>query len=403
MSVVIAGIGMLTPLGPTRESSWSRLCQGWKPAPPASVATPAGWTIPPEWLTGPPEGTRMEQVVPRAAREALADAGLTDPAIWQSPRFGCVVGTSKGPLDLYQREPAAPGPEISFAQLWPSGPLARLIRELNLRGPTICPVSACATGLEAVLRGVRLIEQGDCDLVLAGSVDASLNPFVLHSYRRLGVLADRHEPTADACKPFDRDRSGFVLGEGAALFVLARADDARLPRDRGYAHWLGGASFGDAAGLTQLDESGIRLSRLLGELIIQADRRTQDVDLLHLHGTGTTANDRAEARAMASVFGPPDQQPWTTASKGAHGHALGAAGSLELGWLLLSLRDGVIPPVWNLRHQDPACPLRAVRERCHAHAARTGLKVSLGFGGHQVACLVERGSRPAQARILSTT
>src|SRR5690606_38198546 len=114
--------------------------------------------------------------------------------------------------------------EIPFRQLWPSGPSTRLIHEFGLTGPAVCPVSACATGLDAVLRGVRLIEQGDCDLVLAGSVDASLNPYVLHSYRRLGVLADRHLPVEQACCPFDVNRTGFVIGEGGAIFLLARAD-----------------------------------------------------------------------------------------------------------------------------------------------------------------------------------
>jgi len=230
--------------------------------------------------------------------------------------------------------------------------------------------------------------------VLAGSVDASLNPYVLHSYRRLGVLADRKWPLPEACRPFDEDRSGFVLGEGGALVVLVR-DDHPTAAGQSYARWIYGESCSDPTGMTQLDPAATSLTRLLGQVLIRSGLKTGQIDCLQLHGTATPANDQAEARAISRLFGPPSQQPWSTASKGAHGHALGAAGSLELAWLLLSLRDGLIPAVRNLDRLDPACPLRCVQGEAIAQPLQFGGKISLGFGGHQVACLLERGTRPA--------
>ena len=384
MAVVVTGIGLVSPLGATRESSWERLLQ--QDAAPA--ASGGGFPVAAESLNGPEDCTPLEQMAVQAAAEAFSDAQLdfTEDA----PRFGCVVGTSKGPLGLFERGPSP----FSFDQLWPSAPLSRLLRTWPLRGPALSPVSACATGLDAILRGARLIEQGDCDAVLAGSVDASLNDYVLHSYRRLGVLAQRDLPLETACRPFDADRSGFVIGEGGALFVLQREEDVQPGQS--YARFLDGINGSDATGLTQVDRSGVRLSRLLGQLLIRSGLSTSDIDLLNLHGTGTRDNDLAEARAVRDVFGPPDQQPWSTASKGAHGHALGAAGSLELAWLLLSLRDQRIPPVFNLSQLDPACPLRVVNDEATSAEILLGLKISLGFGGHQTACLFEKGDRPAR-------
>jgi len=386
MAVVISGIGLVSPLGATRESSWQRLLDGKIPPPSAEQG---GFTFLPEWLSGQENQTQLEQLALQAAQEAFDDAGLqlTEPA----PRFGCVVGTSKGPLGLFQRTETPFG----FDQLWPSGPLSRLLQTYPLQGPALCPVSACATGLDAILRGARLIEQGDCDAVLAGSVDASLNDFVRHSYRRLGVLAHRAEPLATACRPFDEARSGFVIGEGGALFVLQRAEDVETGKT--YATFRNGINGSDATGLTQVDRSGVRLSRLLGQLLIRSSLRTSEIDLLHLHGTGTRDNDLAEARAVRDVFGPEAQQPWSTASKGAHGHALGAAGSLELAWLLLSLRDQIVPPVINLKRQDRDCPVRLADQQPLGVTANLGMKISLGFGGHQTVCLFERGDRSAIA------
>jgi len=386
MTVAVTGIGLWTPLGANRETSWQTLLSGHRPEGSSCVASALPLAAAAhEYSDGL---TLPEQLALATTGEALADAGWTDAAAFQEHRWGCVIGTSKGPLELYRPDSSHP-----FPTLWPSAPLQRILQEYPLTGPALCPVSACATGLDAVLRGAQLIEQGECDLVLAGSVDASINDFVRYSYRRLGVLARDDRPAEQACRPFDRDRSGFVIGAGGAMFVLARKEAPWQPAGSAYGYLERGLQYNDPSGMTQLDPQAGVLTRLLGDLLIRSGRRTSEIDVLNLHGTGTTANDLSEATAIGRVFGKPDQQPWSTASKGAHGHPLGAAGSMELAWLLLALRDQILPPVWNLSELDSACPIRPVLKQPLQAKINCGLKISLGFGGHHSAALITRGER----------
>ncbi|MBV07959.1 beta-ketoacyl-[acyl-carrier-protein] synthase family protein [Rubinisphaera sp.] len=381
MSVAIIGIGLWTPLGKNRESSWQSLFNH-SPLDPAVTSISGALSLPEDDSTL--AATLAERIALRSAREAIEDSGLLP----NSERWGAVIGTSKGPLDLFSSEN-----EIPFPSLWPSAPLSRVLNEFFIKGAALCPVAACATGLDAVLRGVQLIEQGDCDYVIAGSVDASINPYVLNSYRRLGVLARKDLSATSACRPFDEERSGFVLGSGGAMFVLAREEllDQSTPAPYGY--WERGIRYNDAIGLTQLDPEANGLIRLLGDLLKQTGRKPEEIDLLNLHGTGTRANDLCEATAVSCIFGETSRQPWSTASKGAHGHALGAAGSIELAWLLLSMRDGLIPPIRNLENLDSDCKIRPVQRETIEQPVELGIKLSLGFGGHLTACLIRRGKR----------
>jgi len=391
----------MTPLGESRETSWLQLLSKQPVSFTDSIQFPCSLRLDDSWIPEQSECTRPNAIALKVASEAIQDAGWVDAEQLRSSRFACVIGTSKGPLDEYHCEghpfPNRDSP-LRFDSLWPSGPLTHVRRHFGMTGPCLCPVSACATGLDAVLRAVRLIEQGDCDFALAGSVDASVNPFVLHSYRRLGILATSGLSSADSCKPFDQDRSGFVIGEGGAIFLMMRDDLPEFRPEKCYAHWRGGVSYNDPAGLTQLDIEGTTLKRLLPDLLKQAAISAEQIDLLHLHGTGTSSNDLVEAAAIESAFGDPANQPWSTASKGAHGHALGAAGSIELAWLLLSLRDGIIPPVTNLENLDPNCPIRPVFSRPKQLPLKNGLKLSLGFGGHQIGTIFSRGNRPAMMK-----
>lgn len=402
MGVAITGIGMMSPLGRSREQNWQQLLSRDHDQPrqpfPNAPQRPSSLCLPDDWIPQQKEVGRLNAIALKVAAEALEDAGWIDRDELHSPRFACVIGTSKGPLEEYH-SPGHPLPDrkslLPFDSIWPSGPLTHVKNYFGITGPSLCPVSACATGLDAVLRGVRLLQQGDCDIVLAGSVDASANPFVLNSYRRLGILASTKYSPQAACKPFDVNRSGFVIGEGGAMFVLMRDDSPWFQPEQCYAHWHAGLSYNDPAGLTQLDLKGTTLKRLLHDLLEKADCPSTRIDLLHLHGTGTPSNDFTEAHAVKSLFGDIEKQPWSTASKGAHGHALGAAGSIELAWLILSLRDGIVPPVANLDQLDSHCPIRPALHSPQQASLKMGLKLSLGFGGHQIGCIISRGNRPS--------
>ena len=393
----------MSPLGRSREASWKQLLDrnlSFRISEDESQNN-RFLRLSDDWIPQQNRIGRLNAIAMQVASEALEDAGWLDKKELQSPRFACVIGTSKGPLDEYH-SPDHPLPAgktlLPFPSIWPSGPLAHIQNHFGMTGPSLCPVSACATGLDAVLRGVRLLQQGDCDVVLAGSVDASANQFVLNSHRKLGILASSERPPEIACQPFDVNRSGFVIGEGGAMFVLMRDDSPWFRPEQCYAHWQAGLSYNDPAGMTQLDLEATTLKRLLRDLLQQAECSSEEIDLLHLHGTGTESNDLTEAHAVKTLFGVPEKQPWATASKGAHGHALGAAGSIELAWLLLSMRDRVIPPISNLDQLDSKCPIRPAFSVPQQAEIKKGLKLSLGFGGHQIGCIVSRGNREQQVR-----
>ena len=246
-------------------------------------------------------------------------------------------------------------------------------------------MAACATGLAACQRAAELIRSGDCDIVIAGSGDASLHPAVLSSFRRLGVVSREELDAAMACRPFDRNRSGFAVGEGAACLILERLTDAQDRKAVGYAEWIDGLMLSDSFGLTQQDPDGTSVRQLLGEL----KRRTDTApDHINLHGTGTQSNDRVECQAIREVFGSAANQIDCCSLKGGLGHLLGAAGSVELAATALSIRDQVVPPTVNLRHQDEECPLQLTALYEKPKPIEMAWKISMGFGGHIAgACL----------------
>lgn len=440
-AVVITGIGMVTPLGVTRESTWSALLAGTRAG---AVLCPE--RLGPAWEEIAPSPTWRGCPVPRtwdyagepiigdaliAAREAVAHAHLdrVDPQRW-----GCVMGASKGgmhlaiplfakqwlsrqqnlarvadggvdDLDTAFLEPpdrldadvgqaAWSGlPENAWRQVWPDAPSTAIAREFNIRGPVLAPAAACATGLVSLIRGAELIRSGVCDVVLCGSSDASLLPSLLASYRRLGVLARGGDPQS-ACQPFDKDRQGFLVGEGAAVIVIESRSHAE---DRGatpLAEFVAGRSFSDGAGVAGLDESAEGLSRAIEEVTQAGGLTTADVDLVNLHGTGTDQNDRTEVAALARVLAGKRMQGVCCAVKGAIGHLMGAAGSVETALAILSLRDQVAPPTANLRSYAPdlaeICLLTFTDEASAARRIDTVLKTSLGFGGPVAAVLLRR-------------
>lgn len=393
--VVISGIGLVTPLGGDREASWAALCAGqragqWLTA--HDLGSPREW--PDGRWSGNPAVLRSESRLPadvadrvvrlgvRAALEAWDDAHLSDGPL-NPERIGCIVGTSKGGLHTFD----AAWDGGSWDAGWPSATASRLASLFDLRGPCLAPVAACATGVVAILRGVAAIEADECDVVLTGSADDSLHPGVLASFQRLGVLA-RHADPAAACRPYDRARNGFTIGAGAGCLILERRSHAIERGVKWYAEIVRGRLGTDPAGMTQLDSAGQALARL-----IDVTCQGECPDHIQLHGTGTRLNDPAECRAVRQVFGSQADNIRHASLKGALGHLLGAAGSVETALACLSLRDQAIAPCANLDEQDPECDLPFVQGEPATLPLRTVLKLSLGFGGHQAAILLRRGSR----------
>ncbi|MDA1211649.1 MAG: beta-ketoacyl-[acyl-carrier-protein] synthase family protein, partial [Planctomycetota bacterium] len=352
--VVITGVGLVTGLGTDRESTWSRLLAGQR-APRRISAGVIGAPACERLSESEPSPSVWDDPVVRlalqAAAECVADAGRPD-EVYPRERSGCVVGTSKGGLASAARWLATPDScgDMSFSDLFPHAAAQRITRRYRLRGPCLAPVAACATGLVCLIRAAELLRDGVCDVVLAGSADASLLPIVLGSFRRLGVLARATEDPADACRPFDRERSGFVVGEGAAIFCLEHEHSARARGANIYGEWVAGTLASDPSGLMHLDPAGESLTWLIRETLRRGGLSPAKLDYLNLHGTATQQNDLCETGAIHAALNHDAMRVACSSQKGSLGHLLGAAGSVETALTLLALRDQIVPPTMNLTH-----------------------------------------------------
>lgn len=421
---------MTTPLGMGRETTWQRLLDGDVAARELSTADIDSFAQLTNLLKRTPGGAPLDHsavetmalgvargfpstvqrnfidyfshdvlnnLVVSAFGEAIQQAGL-DVFELGSQRTGFVIGTSKASLRAMESEWKR---RFDHCDSWdgdrshkwqtsfmPDAPLSVLLNLSQATGPASCPVAACATGLVSILQAAALIHSGQCDTCIAGSADASLRPSVLAAFHRLGVTSKNSCP-ATACRPFDVDRDGFVVGEGTAVFVLESRRHAEQRQARSLGQIVSGGWLTDPTGITQIDATGTTVAELLRRMSPGQSLASDDPpDFACLHGTGTETNDLAEASGLSQVFGP--QAIPAFATKGATGHLLGAAGSVEFGLTLLALRDNVVPGTTNLSTIDPACPV-SLTQRLTSHSLlRSALKISLGFGGHVAGCLIRR-------------
>ena len=399
--IVISGVGLTTTLGIDRETTWQNLLAGrsgvrWIEPTERDRRDPTGHWLP-KVLAAPAQclseaaanTNPLTRLIQQAAQEATEDARFSQ-VDRPRHRLGCVIGTSKGSLAVLSQ--SSDDPAAIWTHLLPSTPATEIAREFDLRGPMLCPVAACTTGMACLQRGYELIRSGDCDIVLAGSGDASLVPMLYAAYQRMGVLAkvaDGTEP-ATACRPFDRRRSGFALGEGAAVVVMERAESALMRGVTPWAIWRAGGMAADADGLTTLDPSAESLTKLIQTVCVRGHISLSQIDAINLHGTATQINDVHESRAVRNVFESAAESVPCFGIKGSLGHLLGAAASVELAISLLALRDRVLPGTVNCDDPDPACSLNLSNQPIECPELRRLLKLSLGFGGHLGAALLDR-------------
>ncbi|MDA1163499.1 MAG: beta-ketoacyl-[acyl-carrier-protein] synthase family protein [Planctomycetota bacterium] len=415
--VLITGIGIISPLG-NREEFWQRLIAGetatrrlecteterrfW-PADAAGAPAVASKTL----LSTLQESSRddlipllAEPVIAHAlaaALEAVSDAQLCV----DGERVGCVIGTSKGGVHTLQQlklkgrqDPndldsgSTVPPDLWWPMIAPGGAATAVSSLLEARGPLLTPVAACATGLASLVRAAELIETGQCDVVIAGSSDASLSPAIVASFRKLGVHSRQLDDPASAIRPFDRDRDGFLVGEGAGVFVLESGEHARRRGARPYAEWLAGGSVADTYAMTKLADNPEALCWLISDVLRRGNLQPGDIDYVSLHGTATRINDVCEMRAVNRAFGPARKTLSGSSIKGSIGHLLGAAGSVEFASMLLAMRDSILPPTNNLQSPEDEFEIDLVPRQARRRPAQHAMKLSLGFGGHLVAAAV---------------
>jgi len=338
---------------------------------------------------------RVGKLATLASAAALSDAGQTGIAAERiSAAIGCVHGGAQtlheAAVTLATRGAERVSP-LSIPLGLSNSAVAAVARTLDVRGPTSVAGTACAAGTDAIAAGVELVRSGRADLVLAGGAEAPLTPLVVTGYRQLGALSQTDRAPHEASRPFDAERDGFVIGEGAGIVVIEEREHALARGAAIYAEIVGHASTCDAGHLTDPDPAGTGAARAITLALADAQVDADEVGYVNAHATSTRAGDAAEARALAAS-GLVDVP--VSATKAAHGHALGAAGGIEAVVTALALHHQTLPATLNLEHPDTDVPL------AHVYTPRPApieiaISNSFGFGGHN-ACLVMRAHHPTQ-------
>ncbi|MFF7981355.1 beta-ketoacyl-[acyl-carrier-protein] synthase family protein [Streptomyces sp. NPDC007901] len=392
--VAVTGLGLVTPAGIGRGAAWEGLCAGDSTA----AADPGLDGLPVAFSCRVPDldaaallGRRLSRRLDRftvfallAAREAVAAAGLA-PDGWDGARIGVVMGVGTGSMQGWQPEfdrlangtPERVSP-LALPRSVPNMAAAEIALDLGATGPNMVVSTACASGTSAIGLGRDWLLAGRCDLVLAGGSESARLPMTAACFAQLRALSRRSGAPHSASRPFDRDRDGFVLGEGAGVLVLERVADARARGARPEAYLAGFGASCDAHHVTAPHPGGDGAARALRAALADAGLAPGDVDHVNAHGTSTPQGDAAEHNALHQVFA---RVPPVTAVKGAIGHAIGGAGAIEAACTVLSLRHQLVPPTANLDVLDPAMDLDVVTKVPRAHRMRAAVSNSFGFGG----------------------
>ena len=406
--VVITGIGPVTPIGTGITAFGASLREGRSGVAPirsfdasdlkVRIAAEVSDFAPERYMSAKAAKrmARFSQLAVAASHLALADAGL-DRARLDPDRVGVVVNTGGGGVNtiLEEQELAARrgvGRASAFfvPTMAPNMAACQVSIELGLRGPVIASVAACASSVTAFIDGAHLIQRGEAELELAGGAEASISPLGVSALANMHALSRRNDEPARASRPFDKDRDGFVIGEGAAVCVLetlaaARARDARI-----YAEVLGGGRCADAYHISAPDPEGEGAARAMARALQAAQLPPTAVDYVCAHGTGTVLNDAAETKAIKQVFGEHAYRLAVSSPKSLTGHLMGAAGAVSVTATALALERQFLPPTINLDTPDPDCDLDYVARRSRAAVVRAALANGFGFGGQNAVVALAR-------------
>lgn len=408
---VITGIGALTPVGLSAPETWTNLLAGRSGVRPLArfdasrypvriaADVPGFDPVPVMGRKRARRTARFAQLAVAASDEALRDAGLQVTAD-NRDRIGVTIATALGGVEmidaeakhLYGGSPDRVTPFLLPMLIANMAASAVSIR-FGIRGPSNTAVGACASGSIALLEARRWIQTGEADYVLAGGTEAALTPSIWAALCSIGALSRRNDEPERASRPFDRDRDGFVFGEGAVVLVVEREDRARAREARVYAELAGAALTSDAYHETAPQPDGEVAARAMRLALKDAGARPEDTDLVVAHGTGTPLNDTAETLAIKQALGARAREIPVTAPKSMVGHLIGAAGALAALVGVLAIRDRRVPPTINLDHPDPSCDLDYVPRTARAGTVRLALANAFGFGGQNCVVAVRAPAR----------
>lgn len=397
----VTGIGMVTAAGVGTAATWDGVCEAVGTAArevPGLAGMPVSFgCVVPDFdaaaLVGPRKAWRLDrsnQLAIAAAAEAVADSGL-DPAGWDGARVGVVLGCGLGGAGSWEKQydvlrdagPHKVSPTL-IPMLVPNMSAGYVAMEIGARGPNLVTATACASGTTAVGIARELLRSGACDVVITGGAESCVVPSISTGFSQMGALSERREDPARSSRPFDAGRDGFVLGEGAAVLVLERRQDAQARGARVRAHVSGYGASADAYNATAPDPQGAGAELALRAALADARLAPGDIDHVNAHGTSTPLNDMMEGRLIRRVLG---DGPSVTSVKGVLGHSLGAAGAIEAAVTVLTVERSFVPPTANLESQDPGIGLDVVAKAGREGRVRAAVSNSFGFGGQNAVLL----------------
>jgi 3-oxoacyl-[acyl-carrier-protein] synthase II len=407
--VVITGLGIVTPLGNDLPTFWSNITSGVSGIGPITLfdATDYDCRIAGEVRDFQPisffknakdvrRTDRYTQFSMAAARMALADGNL-DPAHIDNPeRFGCIIGSGIGGLKslsdqhtiLITKGPNRVSP-FMIPMMISNMASGFVSMEFGLQGPNFATVSACATACHAIGEAWRMIRYDEADAFLAGGAEATVVPLGVAGFAAMKALSTRNDDPTRASRPFDRDRDGFVMGEGAGIILLEELEHARKRNAPIYCEVVGYGLTADAYHMTSPLPEGEGATRCMRIAMDKAGINHDDVDYVNAHGTSTGVGDICETKAIKTVFGAHAKDGLVVSStKSMTGHLLGAAGAVETAVCALAIRDSIVPPTINLDNPDPECDLDYVPKEARQKKVRIALNNSFGFGGHNATLIV---------------
>jgi 3-oxoacyl-[acyl-carrier-protein] synthase II len=406
--VVVTGVGLVTALGTGTEETWKGLCEGRSGISTITRFDTAQFSTkiaaevknfePLTWFEKK-DLKKMDSFIHyavAAADYAMKQAGLTiGPEL--AERTGVFIGSGIGGFTVIEREHQAfleGGPRKISPFFIPSSIINLAAGQVSIRfgarGPNSAPCTACSSGAHAVGDAFRVLARGDADVMICGGSEAAVTPMGVGGFAAMRALSTRNEEPARASRPFDKDRDGFVVGEGAGVLVLEELEMAKKRGAKIIAELVGYGMSGDAFHITLPPDDGHGAHRVMLNAIKDAGIKPEEISYINAHGTSTPPNDRIETMAIKRLFGAHAPKLAVSSTKSMIGHLLGAAGAVEAGITSLVVQRGVIPPTINYENPDPECDLDYVPNRMRKSEVRYALSNSFGFGGTNASLLFKR-------------
>lgn len=406
--IVITGMGTVNPLGLSVEESWRNAINGISGVGPITLFDTTGWNVkiacevknfePARFMEAKEarRRDRFEQMGVAAAKQALEQSGLqiTDS---NSPRIGVVVSSAIGGLNslqeaIYTMKDEGPRKVSPFLipMLMPNGASGLIAIDHGIKGPCFSTASACASGADGLGMAWMMLRAGIIDAALAGGAEATICETGVGAFDRIGAMSRRNDNYSMTPAPFDKNRDGLVMGEGAAVLMLERESSAKKRGAQIMAELAGYAATADAYHVTAPDANGIGGAAAIRGALNAAEVNLDQVDYVSAHGTGTQLNDASETKAIKAVFGKQAYKLAISSTKSMTGHMMGATGALEAVFCTKAIQDGVLPPTIHYETPDPECDLDYIPNRARESKVDVAISNAFGFGGHNAVLVVKK-------------